>query len=86
MRWAGLAIPATAVIVFFWALCSIHRRPWPPVGVSLFTAIAIFGGVLLLQSGSHISRVGMIYCAVQWLAAILVAFPTFTGLRAIARR
>jgi O-antigen/teichoic acid export membrane protein len=86
MRWAGLAMPATAVIVFFWDLCSIRRRPWPPVVVNLFTAVAIFGGVLLLHPGSDIGRVGMIYCVAQWLAAIVVAFPTFTGLRAIARR
>jgi O-antigen/teichoic acid export membrane protein len=86
MRWAGLAMPATAVIVFFWSLCSIRRRPWPSFGINLFTAVAIFGGVLLLRPGSDISRVGMIYCAVQWVAALVVAFPLFTGLRAIARR
>jgi hypothetical protein len=85
MRWAGLAMPATTVIVFFWALCSIHRRPWPSFGINLFTATAIFGGVLLLHSDSDIGRVGMIYCAVQWLAALVVVIPTFTGLRAIAR-
>jgi hypothetical protein len=85
MRWAGLAMPATAVIVFFWSLCSIRRRPWPSFGINLFTAVAIFGGVLLLRPGSDISHVGMIYCAVQWVAALVVVFPLFTGLRAIAR-
>lgn len=86
MRWTGLAMPATTVIVFFWALCSIHKRPWPSFGVNVFTAAATFGGILLLHSGSDISSVGMIYCAVQWAAALLIVFPTFTGLRAIARR
>lgn len=85
MRWGGLAMPATTVIIFFWALCSVQKRPWPAFGINLFTAIATFGGVLLLRSGSDISRVGEIYCAVQWLAALMVVLPTFTGLRAIAR-
>jgi len=85
MHWAGLATPATAVIVFFWSLCSIYQRPWPSFGVNLFTTVAIFGGVLLLHSGSDISRVGMIYCAVQCVAALAVGFTTFTGLRAVAR-
>jgi O-antigen/teichoic acid export membrane protein len=86
VRWVGLAMPATAVIVFFWALCAIRRRPWPAFGINLFTAVAIFGGVLLLRPGSDIGRVGMIYCAVQWTSALVVVFPTFAGLRAIARR
>jgi O-antigen/teichoic acid export membrane protein len=86
MRWGGLAMPATTVIIFFWALCSIQRRPWPAFAVNLFTAIAIFGGVLLMRSGSDITRVGMIYCAVQWLAALVLLLPTYTGLRAIARK
>jgi Na+-driven multidrug efflux pump len=86
MHWAGLSAPATMAIVFFWTLCSIERRPWPSFGVNLFVAVAVFGGVLLLRSGSDIGRVGMIYCAVQWTAALVVVFPTVTGLRAIARR
>lgn len=86
MRWAGLAMPATAVIVFFWALCIIRRHPWPAFGVNLFTTTTIFGGVLLLPSGSDISHVGMVYCIAQWLAALMIVFPTFTGLRALARR
>jgi hypothetical protein len=85
MRWVGLAMPATTVVVFFWDVCTIRRRPWPPVAVNLFTAVAIFGGILLLHPGSNIGRVGMIYCVVQWLTAIVVVFPAITGLRAIAR-
>jgi len=86
MRWVGLTMPATAVIIFFWANCSIYRRPWPSFGLSLFTAIAVFGGILLLPSGSGIASVGMVYCVVQWVAALVAIFPTFNGLRAIARR
>jgi hypothetical protein len=79
-------MPATAVIIFFWAVCSIYRRPWPAFFLNLFTAAATFGGVLFLHSKNGIGSVGMIYCVVQWMAALVIVFPTFTGLRAIARR
>jgi len=85
LRWAGLAMPATAAIVLFWAVCSIRRRPLPSFAVNLLTATAIVGGVLLLRPGADISRVGMIYCTVQWAAAAVLAVPTFTALRSIAR-
>ena len=85
LHWIGLAMPGTTVIVLFWAVCTIRQRPWPAFAVNLTTSIAIVAGVLLLKSGVDISRVGMIYCIVQWSAAAVLSLPTFTGLRSIAR-
>ncbi len=83
LHWVGLSIPATAVIVLFWAVCLVRRRPWPVFAVNVTTSGAIIGGVLLLGRGTDISRVGMIYCIVQWAAAAAVSLPTFTALRII---
>jgi len=83
LQWAGLAMPATAIIVLFRALCLVRRRPWPAFAVNLTTSVAIVGGVLLLGSGAGISRVGMIYCIVQWVTAAVISWPTFTALRTV---
>jgi hypothetical protein len=85
LKWTGLAMPATAAIVLFWAVCLIRRRPLRSFGVNLLAAISIVSGVLLLRPGSDISRVGMIYCTVQWAVAAVLAVPTFAGLRSITR-
>jgi hypothetical protein len=84
LRWAGLAMPATAVIVLFSAICSIRQRLWPALLVNLITSTAIITGVMFLRPDSNIGRVGMVYCLVQWTAAAMVSLPTFIGLRAIA--
>ena len=86
LHWVGLSIPATAVIVLFWAVCLVRQRPWPAFAVNLTTSGAIVGGVLLLGPGSDISRVGMIYCIVQWVTAAVIPWPTFTALRAVRKR
>ena len=83
LQWIGLAVPATAVILLFLALCLVRRRPWPAFAVNLGASSAIIGGVLLLEPGAEISRVGMIYCIVQWGAAAVVSWPTYTALRAV---
>ena len=83
LRWTGLAMPATAIIVLFWAACLVRRRPWPVFAVNLTTSAAIVGGVLLVGRDADISRVGMIYCIVQWAAAAAVSLPTNRALRAI---
>lgn len=83
LQWGGLAVPPTAIIVLFRALCLVRRRPWPAFAVNLTTSVAIVGGVLLLRSGAGISRVGMIYCIVQWVTAVVISWPTFTALRAV---
>ena len=86
LRWVGLALPATAVNLLFWATCLVRRRPWPVFAVNFATSGAIVGGVLLLGHGASISRVGMTYCAVQWLIAAVVSFPTITALRVVRQR
>jgi hypothetical protein len=83
LHWVGLTVPATAIIVAFWAVCLVQRRPVPVFALNLATSGAVICGVLLIGSGSNIGRVGMIYCVVQWAAAIVVAFPTLAELRAI---
>jgi hypothetical protein len=83
LRWVGLAMPATAVIVLFWGVCLVRQRPWPVFAVNLTTSGAIVGGVLLMAPGADISRVGMIYCIVQWVAAAVVSLPTITALRVV---
>jgi O-antigen/teichoic acid export membrane protein len=83
LHWAGLAMPATAVIVLFLAVCLVRRRPWPVFAVNLMTSSAIVGGVLLLGPGADISRVGMIYFIVQWAAAAVVSLPTLKALRVV---
>lgn len=85
LHWVGLAIPATAVIVLFWSVCLVHKRPWPSFAVNLVSSIAVVGGVMTLRAGSDISRVGVVYCSVQWAAALVVSVPTFLALRAMAR-
>lgn len=83
LRWVGFATPATAVIVLFWAVCLVRRRPWPVFAVNLATSGAILGGIFLLNQRTDIARVGIIYCSVQWAAAIAVSVPTSRELRLI---
>jgi O-antigen/teichoic acid export membrane protein len=83
LRWVGLAVPATAINLLFWATCLVRRRPWPVFALNLTTSCAIIGGVMLLGSSDNISRVGTIYCTVQWLIAVVVAIPTIMALRVI---
>ena len=86
LRWVGLALPATAVNLLFWATCLVRRRPWPVFAVNFAISGAVVGGVLLLEHGASISRVGMVYCAVQWAVAAVISFPTITALRAVRQR
>ena len=68
---------------FFWPRAWFVGARWPAFAVNLTTSGAIVGGVLLLGPGADISRVGMIYCIVQWVTAVVVLWPTFTALRAV---
>lgn len=86
LRWVGLAMPATAVSLLFWSTCLVRRRPWPVFAVNLATSAAIVGGVLLLRHGTDISRVGFIYCIVQWAIAVAVSIPTYRALRLVLRQ
>jgi O-antigen/teichoic acid export membrane protein len=86
LRWVGLALPATALNLLFWATCLVRRRPWPVFAVNFATSVAIVGGVLLLGPGASIGRVGMIYCIAQWAIAAVVSFPTIKALRVVRQR
>lgn len=83
LRWVGLAAPATALIVLFWAICLVRQRPWPVFMLNLTTSALILVGVLRLGRGAEIDRLGMIYCAVQWGAAVIIFIPTVKALRAV---
>lgn len=81
--WVGLALPATAVNLLFWATCLVRRRPWPVLMVNLTTSGTIVGGFLLLGRDADIDRVGIIYCSVQWAVAAAVSLPTVKALRVV---
>jgi hypothetical protein len=86
LRWVGLALPATALNLLFWATCLVRRRPWPVFAVNFATSVAVVSGVLLLRPGTSIGRVGMIYCITQWAIAAAVSFPTIKALRVVRQR
>jgi len=77
--WFGLALPAAAVVVVFWSMCLIARRPVPGLVVNTLTAAAMIFGIRLLADGP-LSRVGLLYLVVQWVAAAAVVVPTWRGL------
>ena len=86
LRWVGLAVPATAVNLLFWATCLVRRRPWPVFALNLTTSGAIIGGVMLLGSvrrhqsrRNHLLHCAMAHCRV-------VSFPTIMALRVIRQR
>jgi O-antigen/teichoic acid export membrane protein len=83
LRWVGLAVPATALIVLFWAICLVRQHPWPVFMINLTTSAVILAGVLRLGRGAEIDRVGVIYCIVQWGAAAILTIPTLKALRAV---
>ena len=64
----------------------VRRRPWPVFAVNLATSVATIGGVMLLPYGADISRVGSIYCLVQWMVAFVVSIPTYKALRVVRER
>lgn len=83
--WIGLSLPATAVGQIYWSVCLIGRKPWPVFAMNLITTALIIGGVLLLGRG-NVERVGILYCAVQWVVALVVGVPALRALRATVRR
>jgi hypothetical protein len=83
LRWIGLALPATAINVLFWAVCLVRRRPFPVLALNLAISTGIIGGSLLLQHGASITDIGIIYCAVQWTVAVVVSIPTVKALRVV---
>ena len=85
LRWVGLALPAAAVNLLYWALCLVRRRPWPVFAVNLTTSAVMIGGVMLLRDDTDISRVGIVYCLAQWTVAAVVALPALKTLRVMLK-
>ncbi len=85
LRWVGLALPAAAINLLYWALCLVRRRPWPVFAVNLTTSAMMITGVMLLRDGTEISRVGIIYCLVQWTVAAVVTVPALKTLRVMLK-
>lgn len=81
LRWIGLALPAAALNLLFWAICLVRRKPWPVLMLNLTTSIGIIGGSLLLRYGEDSADVGAIYCAVQWAVALFFFIPIVNVLR-----
>jgi hypothetical protein len=86
LRWAGLALPASAVSLLYWATCLIRRRPWPVFAFNLATSAGIIVGVMFIKRGADIGSVGEVYCAVQWIVAAAVAIPAMRALRVLRQR
>lgn len=82
--WIGISLPATAVVSIYWSVCLIGRKPWPVLAVNLSTTALVIGGVLALGRGG-VDRVGMVYCATQWLVAVAVSRPAVRALRTLSR-
>jgi hypothetical protein len=83
LRWIGLALPATAINVLFWATCLVRRRPFPVLALNIAISTGIIGGSLSLRHGASIADIGVIYCAVQWVVAVVVSIPTVKALRVV---
>jgi O-antigen/teichoic acid export membrane protein len=83
LRWIGLALPAITINLLFWSFCLVRRHPWPVLAVNLTTSAVIIVGVMLLQRGADVSRVGEIYCLSQWIVAAAVAIPALKALRLV---
>lgn len=81
LRWLGLALPGTAVLLLFWALCLMLQRPWPVLLVNAATATATVGGVMAYGDDLGLAGVGALYCCVQTLAALAVLPATARRLR-----
>ncbi|RHW22790.1 hypothetical protein D0Z08_31095 [Nocardioides immobilis] len=72
LRWLGLALPGTAVLLLFWALCLIRQRPWPLLLVNVAVAVCTLGAVVAWGEALGLAGVGVVYCAVQTAAALAV--------------
>lgn len=72
LRWLGLALPGTAILLLFWALCLILQRPWPVLLVNVATAGCTLGAVVAYGETLGLSGVGAVYCIVQTVGALAV--------------
>jgi len=87
LRWIGLALPAVAINLLYWALCLSRKHPWPVFALNFATSAIMIGGIMLLRQGTSISRVGLIYCLAQWtVAVVIVILPAVKTLRVMLKR
>lgn len=85
LRWLGLALPGTAVLLVFWALCLILRRPWPVLLVNVAAAGCTISAVVLYGESLGLAGVGAVHCAVQTLLALAVLPVTVRWLKPMLR-
>lgn len=85
VRWLGLALPGTAVLLLFWALGLILQRPWPVLLVNAAIAAATVGAVVTCGEMLGLAGVGAVHCAIQGLAALVVLPVTVRWLRPMLR-
>lgn len=81
LRWLGLALPGTAVLLLFWALGLILQRPWPVLLVNVAVAGCVLGAVMTSGGTLGLAGVGAVYCVVQTAAALAVLPLTARWLR-----
>jgi hypothetical protein len=81
MRWLGLALPGTAVLLLFWALSLILQRPRPVLLVNAGVAGCTVGAVVAYGETLGLAGVGVVYCAVQTLLALAVLPVTVRWLK-----
>lgn len=83
LRGLGLALPGTAVLLLFWAICLIQQRPWPALVVNAVVAVATVGTVATFGDVWGLTGVGAAICAIQTLAAVAVLPTTLRWLAAL---
>jgi hypothetical protein len=81
--WIGFSVPASAVVLVYWAVCLIRQAPWPTLAVNVAITALTIGGIAAMRGG-EIGRVGVLYCGVQWGVALAVAWPAMRGLRSVS--
>jgi O-antigen/teichoic acid export membrane protein len=84
LRWIGISLPATAIIMLYFAVCLVKVRPGIIFAANLAVTVGTIGGLMTLRPGTSVAVVGAIYCVVQWIVALVCAIPAFRGIRAIS--
>lgn len=83
LLWVGVALPAVAINYLYMSTCLVRMRPGLILAANLALATGLVVGVMVLGRGTSIEIVGVIYCVVQWVVALVLAVPTIGALRAI---
>ncbi|KAA1425831.1 hypothetical protein [Nocardioides antri] len=83
LRWLGLALPGTAALLLFWALCLILQRPWPVLLANVATAGCVLAAVVAYGETLGLAGVGAVYCATQTVGGLAVLPVTVRWLRSL---